>query len=410
MALYVAKLKPGSDIDYISDYFEENTELWVKNKLTHLNMFVFESSPELAHSVLLSDSVVYVKKAADVGIIETEISEGTADDSRISEVVCEGIQSSTNVGEFGGEEEYYSHLELISSRDFTERTRGYHPVYTGKNVDCYIIDTGVKTDHPLLKTTGFVESYKSGFRVNGEDDSSYDDNGHGTEIALFITGETCGVARDVNIIPLKVVNKRGSGSNVGIAIAINEVIDHHLNKSTGNPSVINYSLGMMPSPHDPDYYPDDTGDDVVTLDALKLATEHGIHVVAAAGNGFGSGSSFIGPMMSKFTNGALNLSSETSGNFDPGQGNPIVVGSTNAASNLSLYNSNPNHMAYFSNYGQGNTINAPGSDMVIPRWDYQPETQEVYRWRNGTSFSCPVVAGLVCLYLEENPSASLAFK
>ena len=87
-------------------------------------------------------------------------------------------------------------------------------------------------------------------------------------------------SRDVNIFPLKVVNSKGSGSNIGIAIAINEVINYHKNKKNNVPSVINYSLGMMPSPKYPNYYPDETGDDVVTLDALKLATAFGIHVVA----------------------------------------------------------------------------------------------------------------------------------
>ena len=409
MGLFIAKVKKNVDLSDITTLLDKSTPAHILNKLEHLGMFVFESSPEVAELIEQRPRIVYVKPSTELGVIESDINSGLPSHDKKSEIKCEGIQSSTVAGEFLGKKEYYSHLELISSRDFDEKNEHeYHPVYTGKNVDCYILDTGVRHDHPLLENVSTIDNFSSGFSVSGNEDSNQDDNGHGTEIALFITGKTCGVARDVNILPLKVVSSRGTGDNIGIALAINSVIEHHINKETKKPSIINYSLGMMPSPSQPVYYPDETGDDVVTLDALKLATTFGIHVVSAAGNGFGAGSSFQGPMMSKFTNGSMNISKELSKNLDPGQGNPIVVGSTDSFSNVYGNELNVNHMSYFSNYGTGNTLNAPGKSMIIPRYDWEVDTNEIYRWRTGTSFSCPIAVGLMCLYLEENPNASPA--
>jgi subtilisin family serine protease/predicted esterase len=343
-------------------------------------------------------------------LVDSKIDQKLNSVSLSSEIVCDKTSKSTLAGKFEGNSEYYSHLEITSSRSLESiGSHQYDPIYTGKNIDCYIIDTGVRADHPLLQRVYEIEDFKSGYRVNYKDNSNEDDNGHGTEIALFISGKGCGIASDSNIIPLKVIGKNGSGDNLSIAIAIDAVIGHHLNKKTKNPSIINYSLGMLPSPDDPNYYPDNTGGDVVTLDALKLATTFGIHVVAAAGNGFGSGSDFYGPMMSTFSNGSMNHTSEASGNYDSGQGNPIIIGSTNAKSGLKIYSEyEPNKMAEFSNYGLGNTINAPGSNMIIPRYDWKTENDKRFRWRSGTSFSCPIVVGILCLFLEESPSSSVS--
>ena len=400
--MFIAKLKENSDIDKISEEFDSSTEGYVTKKLNHLNMIIFESPPEVAQIFETNEFVIYVKSSSKVGIQDTGINEHENDTSLVSETIYDENEKSTIVGKFGGKDVYYSHLEILAKRNLSETLHQYDPIYTGKNVDCYIIDTGVRYDHPLLPNVSKLDSFKSGYRVKGEPDSSNDDNGHGTEIALFVTGNLCGVASDVNIIPLKVVSRNGVGDNFNIAIAINEVIEDHLNKTSNRPSVINYSLGMMPSSTDPNYYPDETGDDAITLDALKLATSKGVHVVAAAGNGFMGRNSLIGPMMSKFTNGSMNLSSEISGNNDPGQGLPIVVGATTTGNK-----ENGVDMADFSNYGVGNTLNAPGTDLPIPRYDWIGNLYERYKWRKGTSFSCPIVVGLLCLYLEENPNSSV---
>ena len=104
----------------------------------------------------------------------------------------------------------------------------------------------------------------------------------------------------------------------------------------------------------------------------------------------------------------MNLTQHESNNRDEGQGNPIVVGATDSYPSYDNPNMSPNFMSNFSNYGLGNTINAPVKSLIIPRYDWEEGTNEVFRWRTGTSFSCPIIAGLVCLYLEENPSASVS--
>ena len=197
---------------------------------------------------------------------------------------------------------------------------------------------------------------------------------------------------------MKIYSHESGSASDNVVMAINKVIGHHQGK-TGRGSILNYSLGPQLSGNNRDWYDDNTGVDVVTFDALKLATAYGISVTTAAGNGFSvssTGSSIYGPLESTFTNGQMNLSPEESGNTDTGQGVPVVVGAVNTRTNRSSLSQKK--MAYFSDYGRGNTVNAPGAVCVVPHWS----EDGYYVWKSGTSFSSPMVAGLISLRLELN--------
>ena len=112
--------------------------------------------------------------------------------------------------------------------------------HTGSNV-AWVIDTGIDLDHEDLnvhQTEGF-----NAF-TTGKDGKSFDDgHGHGTHVAGTIAAidnevGVVGVAAGATVIPVKVLNSRGSGSYSGVISGIDYV---GANGSPGD--VANMSLG-----------------------------------------------------------------------------------------------------------------------------------------------------------------------
>ena len=143
----------------------------------------------------------------------------------------------------------------------------------GNGVIVAVLDTGVAyEDHgkftllPDLKGIEFVKPYD--FVANTK--HANDDHGHGSHVTGSIAQVTnngigvAGVARNVRIMPLKVLSAGGSGSVGGIADAIRYAADN-------GAKVINMSLGgAFPS--------------AVLKKAVKYAFDKGVTVVCAAGN------------------------------------------------------------------------------------------------------------------------------
>jgi serine protease len=151
-------------------------------------------------------------------------------------------------------------------------------VSTGEGVVVAVIDSGVAYEDygvycqaPDLAGTTFVQGYDF---VNG-DTHPNDDNGHGTHVAGTIAQATnndygtAGVAFDCAIMPVKVLNETGNGYGSWAAEGIYYAVDN-------GADVISMSLGG-PNPSR-------------TLeDAVAYAYNHGVTVVAAAGNEYGEG-------------------------------------------------------------------------------------------------------------------------
>jgi len=143
----------------------------------------------------------------------------------------------------------------------------------GNGVIVAVLDTGVayedyKTFHllPDLKGLTFVDPYD----FVGNTAHANDDHGHGSHVTGTIAQVTdnaigvAGIARNVRIMPLKVLSGSGSGSIGGIADAIRFAADH-------GAKVINMSLGgAFPS--------------AVLKKAVAYAHGKGVTVVCAAGN------------------------------------------------------------------------------------------------------------------------------
>lgn len=139
--------------------------------------------------------------------------------------------------------------------------------YTGSAV-AWVIDTGIDLDHPDLNvdaTRGF-NAFTSG-RDSGAPD---DGNGHGSHVAGTIgainnTIGVIGVAPGAIVIPIKVLDSRGSGSYSGVIAGVDFVA---ANGKSGD--VANMSLG---------------GPISEALDAAVLAASNkGIKFALAAGN------------------------------------------------------------------------------------------------------------------------------
>ncbi|MBC8164889.1 MAG: S8 family serine peptidase, partial [Bryobacteraceae bacterium] len=125
--------------------------------------------------------------------------------------------------------------------------------FTGKNIGVAIIDSGV-FDHNDLKGTDNGNSiivYRENF-VKGESDTK-DMFGHGTHVAGVLAGNGKlssggsqyrytfrGVAPNVRIVSLRVLNKDGVGTDAAVISAIDRAIQL---KSKYNIRVINLSVG-----------------------------------------------------------------------------------------------------------------------------------------------------------------------
>lgn len=149
---------------------------------------------------------------------------------------------------------------------------------TGEGIIVAVIDTGVAyedyrrswfdryTQAPDLAGTNFVPGYDF---VNN-DEHANDDAGHGTHVAGTIAGTTnndlgvAGLAYGASIMPIKVLDRNGSGSYADVADGIRFAADN-------GADVINLSLG---GPSSASYLED----------AVCYAKNKGVTVVAAAGN------------------------------------------------------------------------------------------------------------------------------
>jgi subtilisin len=147
------------------------------------------------------------------------------------------------------------------------------PLYKGAGVKVAILDTGIDYNHPDLAQS-FDPSLRGKDFVNGDDDPM-DDHLHGTHVAGSIAARdddvgVVGVAPEVTLYALKVLDKYGTGSFSSIIAALEWAKDHGIH-------VANHSYGSISDP--------DAGSGATLIkDAFAAAETAGIVSVAAAGN------------------------------------------------------------------------------------------------------------------------------
>lgn len=243
--------------------------------------------------------------------------------------------------------------------------RTFHHSATGKGVTVYVFDGGISTTHPEL--AGRVRLGFSAF----EGDAKIC-NAHGTAVAGAIGGATLGVAPDVEIVDVKMVQcEKLRGTIKAIVDGAHWVIDDH--RLHPGPAVANWSFIA------------DTSSRIPALDsAVAELRAAGIPVVVSAGN-VDMDACHISPANSAgaIVVGASALGSER-----------LADGSTRTI----------DRRAANTAFGPCIDIYAPGDSVMLPSLDGNgaPVTQ---LW-NGTSMSAGYVSGALALYLETHPAAT----
>lgn len=217
---------------------------------------------------------------------------------------------------------------------------------TGTGTTAYIVDTGILSTHQE-----FSGRVLNGYTAISDGNGTTDCNGHGTHVAGTVGGTTYGVAKNVKLVPVRILGCDGSGASSNVTAGLDWIL-----KNGSKPAVVNMSLGGAASS---------------SLDsAVENLYNNGYVMVVAAGN--------------SNTDACTSSPARTS--------NAITVAATD----------NTDTRASYSNYGSCVDIFAPGSQ-INSSWIGSNTATKVL---NGTSMATPHVAGVVAELFQSTPTAT----
>jgi serine protease len=235
-----------------------------------------------------------------------------------------------------------------------------HSVTRGAGAVVAVVDTGVLASHEDLRGR-----LAAGHDFVSGDDDPQDGNGHGTHVTGIVAADdgngvgVSSVAPDAKVMPVRVLDDDGSGTPDDIAAGIDWAATH-------GAQVLNLSLG-------PDLPLLGSAPEVGA--AIDRALDRGVVVAAAAGNS------------------GLPICEQPRV-----QGRMLCVGSVDDTGSRS----------YFSNFGQGLGIMAPGGSLLGGQDILSTYNDGGYEDLAGTSQATPHVAGVAALLVSKGVTGQAA--
>ncbi len=342
---YIVVFKDNVNVDQVTDEMASKHKFVWENKYSHL---LKGYSAQLS-----SEEVNSIKKDVRVKFISEDRSVSTAARGFVttaSQVLPTGvsrINAQTNLNE-------------------------------GTGVGVAVVDTGIQLSHPELAANIVANTTCVRRTFNGNDD-----NGHGTHVAGTIaaldnTAGVVGVASQVKLIAVKVLDRNGSGSWSNVICGLDWVVAH---ASVYNIKVVNMSLGGSGG--------SDNNCGLTNNDALHAAIcrvrDAGITIAVAAGNNNANASTFVPAAYddSVITVSALADSDGAAGGFG----------------SITSYGADDT-FATFSNWGSVVDIAAPGVSI------YSTYKGSTYATLSGTSMATPHVTAAAALYIHSHPGST----
>nr|KIR49567.1 cerevisin [Cryptococcus bacillisporus CA1280] len=307
-------------------------------------------SPSTLDAIRAAPEVAYVEK--DQIMTTLEVPRGVDDDVSDEAALAATDITAENGAPWGlARISHRDHLRLSTFQKYIYHSKG------GEGVVAYVIDTGINIEH--IEFEGRARWGKT----IPKNDVDKDGNGHGTHCAGTIGSRKYGVAKQAELVAVKVLGSNGSGTMsdviAGVLWAAEQAVNDakkaaHEVATTGRTkhkgSVANMSLG---------------GGKAKTLDdAVNAAVEAGLHFAVAAGN-----------------------DNKDACNYSPAAAELAV---TVGASTLG------DERAYFSNYGKCVDVFAPGLN-ILSTWVGGNSTTNTI---SGTSMASPHICGLLAYFVS----------